>query len=69
MFLNIFQNSQENICARVSILIKFQAEACNFIQNKPLEQVFFCEFWEIFKNKFFTEYLRMGQGSHFEGKV
>ena len=39
------QNSQENACARVSFLIKLQAEACNFK---------FCEF---FKNTFFTEHI------------
>ena len=31
VFLEISQNSQENTCARVSFLIKLQAEACNFI--------------------------------------
>ena len=31
MFLEISQNSQENTCARVSLLIKFQAIGCNFI--------------------------------------
>ena len=32
MFLKIFQNSQENACARVSFLIKLQASAV--IDNK-----------------------------------
>ena len=43
MFLEIPQNSQENTCARVSFLIKLQAEA----------QVFSCEFCEISKITFF----------------
>ena len=41
-----------------SFLIKLQAKACNFIQKKTLVQVFPCEFSEIFKNTFLTEYLR-----------
>ena len=42
VFLEISQNSQENICARVSFLIQLQAWG---------------EFCEISKNTFFTEYL------------
>ena len=40
MFLEISQESQENSCARVSFLIKLQAEACNFIKKETLAQVF-----------------------------
>ena len=40
VFLKISQNSQENTCARVSLLIKLQASGL----------VFSCEFCEIFKN-------------------
>ena len=50
------QNSLENTCARVSFLIKLQASACNF-DKETLAQVFCCEFCEISKNIFFTEYL------------
>ena len=57
MFLEISQNSQENTWVRVSFLIKVQASVCNFIKNKTLAEVFFCEFCEISKNTFFTEYL------------
>ena len=32
--------------------------ACNFIKKEALTQVFSCEFYEIFKNTFFTEHLR-----------
>ena len=46
------QNSQENICARVSFLIKLQAEPCNFIKKETLAQVFSCEFCDISKNTF-----------------
>ena len=33
-------------------------EACNFIKKETLAQVFSCQFCEIFKNTFFTEYLQ-----------
>ena len=33
-----------------------QKEACNFIKNEILAQVFSCEFCEIFKNTFLTEH-------------
>ena len=48
-FLKIQQNSQEN---RVSFLIK------SFFEKGTLTQVFFCDFYEIFKNIFLTENLR-----------
>ena len=49
VFLKTLQNSQENTCARVSFLIKLQAEACNcnFIKIETLAQVFSYEFFEI----------------------
>ena len=31
--LEISQNSQENICARVSFLIKIQVSGCNFFKK------------------------------------
>ena len=49
LFLGISQNSQENTCARVSVLIKILAEACNFLKTEALAQVFSCEFCEISK--------------------
>ena len=52
VFLKISQNSQENIRARVSYLIKLQTEVCNFVENVTLTQVFCCKFCEIFKNNF-----------------
>ena len=53
MLLKISQNSLENTCARISFLIKLQAEAYNFIKKLTLTQVFSYEFCEIFKNTFF----------------
>ena len=58
MFLWISQNSLESTSARASFLIKMQAETWNFIKIEALGQVFSCEFWEIFKNTFFTRHLR-----------
>ena len=43
VFLEISQNSQENICARETL--------------ETLAQVFSCEFCEISKNIFFTDHL------------
>ena len=67
MFLKILQNSQQQICARVSFLIKLQVSASNLIKKEALVQVFSCEFCEIFKNTFFTEYLWSiaSEGFHF----
>ena len=48
VFLTISQNSQENTCARDSLLIKLQAVA----------HVFSCEFCKIFKKTFFKEHFR-----------
>ena len=56
-FLKISQNSQKNTCSRVSFVIQLKAEAYNFIKKVTLTQMFFCEFWEMFKSTFFTEHL------------
>ena len=53
--LKISENSQENTCARDSFLIKFQAQACNFIKKESLVKVFSCDFCEISKNTFFLQ--------------
>ena len=34
VFSEMSQNSQENTCARVSFLVKLQAQACNFIEKR-----------------------------------
>ena len=46
VFMEVSQNSQENICAR------------DFIKKEFLAQMFSCEFCEISKNTFVTEHLR-----------
>ena len=56
--LEISQKSQEKTCTRVIFLNKVAGlQACNFIKKETVAQVFSCEFCEIFKNTFFTEYL------------
>ena len=45
-----------NKSARVSLLIKLQAEACSFIEKETLAQML-SEFCKIFKDTFFTEHL------------
>ena len=59
LFSEISQNSHENICNRVSFLIKLQAKACNFINKETLAQVFSCEFCKISTNIFLTAHLRV----------
>ena len=49
--------SQENTFARVSFLIKLQAEHVTLLK-KTLAQVFSCEFCDIFKNTVFFKTLR-----------
>ena len=46
------QNLQENVCVRVSFLVRLQAGACNFIKKEALTQLYSCEFYENFKNTF-----------------
>ena len=54
VFLEIRQNSQENICARVSFLIKlfYFNKVINLLKKETLEQVFSCKFCQISKNTF-----------------
>ena len=50
-FLEILENSQDNTCARASLLIKLQ-DSAGFIKKEILAQVYSCEFCETFKNMF-----------------
>ena len=47
--LKISKNSQKNTCVRVSFFNK----VATLLKKETLAQVFFCEFWEIFKNTFY----------------
>ena len=56
MFLKL---SQENACVGESLFVKVVGlQACNFIKKKTPTQVFFCEYYEIFKNTYFKKHLR-----------
>ena len=58
VFLEISQSSQENIRVRVSFLVKLPGlRPAVFIKKQALAKVFSCEFYETFKNTFFTEHL------------
>ena len=57
VFLEVSQNSKENNCTIVSILIKLQVSGLQLLEKESLAQVFSCEFYEICKNTFFTEHL------------
>ena len=54
VFLKNSQNSQENTSQKIH---RTPPETCYFIKKETLAQLFSCEFWEISKNTFFTEYL------------
>ena len=49
----ISENSQENTCAGVLLLIKLQA-SCNFLKQETPTQVFPCEFCKTFWSNLFT---------------
>ena len=58
MFLEISQNSQENIFARVSFLIKLKASADNFIKKRLWHRCFPVNFTKFLRTLFLTEHLR-----------
>ena len=47
-----------------SLLIKLQAQVCNFIKKETLAQVLSLEFCKISKNTFFTEHLRVAASEY-----
>ena len=59
MLLKIYQKSLGNTCAGVSLLINLNTGTWNFIQIETQAQVFFCEFYEIFKSAYFVGHLRI----------
>ena len=53
----ILEDSQQNTCAGVSLIIKSQA-SCNFLLKKGSSTgVSLCEFCKTFKSNFFTEHI------------
>ena len=57
VFLEIFQNSQENTCARVSFLIKLQA-CVTLLKKRLWHRCFPVNFAKFLRTPFFTEHLR-----------
>ena len=57
MSLEIWQNSQENTCARVSFSIKLQAEACNFIKKRLWHRCFPMNVAKFLRTPFYIEHL------------
>ena len=53
VFSKIPQNSQENICAIVSLLIKLQASVCNFIKRKLWHRCFPVNFAKFLRTTFY----------------
>ena len=59
---NVLTNFEKFTGKHLRRSVSFNKVACsafNFIKKETLAQVFSCEFWEILKNTFFTEHLRM----------
>ena len=52
VFLKILQNSQENNCARVSLLIKLKTKACNFIKKRIWHRCFLVNFAKFARTPF-----------------
>ena len=52
VFLEIWQDSQENTCARVSFLIKLEGSGLPLFEKETLAHVLSCEFYKISKNTF-----------------
>ena len=48
-----------SIKKNVFLKILKKPQVCNFIKKKTLAQVFSCEFFDIFKGRFFIELLRV----------
>ena len=57
MFLGISQNSQENTCATVSLLLKLEAKVGNFISKETLAKVFPVNLAKFGRTPFLTEHL------------
>ena len=57
VFLKIAQNLQKNTCAGV-FFMKFRPWDLQLYEKRTLAKVFSCEFWEVFQNTYFGEYLR-----------
>ena len=59
MFHEILQISQENTSVGVFFYNVASLQACSIIKKETPTQKFSCEIWEILKNNYFEEHLRM----------
>ena len=59
VLINFSKLTGKHLCRSLFLNKVAGLKACNFIEKKPLAQVFSCEFCEICKNTFFTEHLCM----------
>ena len=57
VLLEILQNSQENICARVSFLIKLQARPATLLKKRLWHRCFPVNFVKILRTPFYIEHL------------
>ena len=57
LFLEISQNSQENTCARASLLVKLQAKVGNFIKKRSCFLVFPMNFAKFGRTPFLKKHL------------
>ena len=57
VFLGISQNSQENICARVSFLIKLQARPLALLKKRLWQMCFTVNFAKFLRTPFLAEHL------------
>ena len=57
VFLENSPNSQENICARVSFLIKLQPKACNVIKKRLQHRYFHVNVAKFLRTAFLIEHL------------
>ena len=57
VFLEISQNSQENICPRASFLIKLQAWPATLLKKRLWHRCFAVKFVKLLRMPFFTEHL------------
>ena len=58
LLITIFQNSQENACAGVSLFKKFQAGYLQFTKKRTPTRAISCEFCKNVESTYFVEYLR-----------
>ena len=61
VFRNFKKFTEKHLCQSLFFnkVAGLSCTTCNFIKKGTLAQVFSCEFYEIFKNTYFEEHLRL----------